>query len=387
MVLGATVVISVAWAWAIYAIIKAVPPYHHHVLFRDLDEHLSDASTLLGGHDPYVLRINFNDTTPPFTALFYEPWRLVHGTLRGVAFMWVNLVALAVVLGVTLRSALSRHRPVSVIDLSVGCVVLVAPLFMLGLSQAPTAIVTDRTVGIATGILLTPVSFIVLLFSSGARTVLRFGGGFIATVVIGALVNVHASTIYWFHLLPSGQVTRRVTILGSYADGVGYRGNQSIEAMLARHPFAGHVPLHATWVVVALIVAAVSLGVAWRAQHNEAPVLAVMVLGLCVTAVSPVAWDHHWIFAVLLPVVAIEAWPRWRVLSVASLVALVVAYIHAVPLMNDAPHPAVVATVSAASGMSIVFCLYVAFAGIALWRDARRPVSVSTPPVEVASEA
>ena len=396
LVLAITLVVSVLWAWIIYVLVKTFPPYTHHVILGDLGEHLTDSRALLAGRNPYVLRINLNDTTPPFTALLYTPFRLLHGTGQGIAATWVSLVALGMALATGLRRALAARLDVALLDWSVLSILVFAPLTILVLSQASYSgifwgqdqlfvlglVAVDLfaippryrgyLIGVATGILLTPGAFVLLVIMAARwRGALRSAIGFLATAVIAAAVNLHASVIYWFHLLPSGEAMRRVFILGSYRDTVSYSGNESLEAMLARHPFAHRVPLTATWIGVSIVVVVLTLVVAWRAQRAGHVVTAATMLGLGTTAVSPVAWDHHWVWAVELPVMALELLWTNRVVAIAALVAVPVAFLNGYPLTNYVPWPPVVATVLMADGTSITFVALLVMTALCLPRDGR----------------
>jgi alpha-1,2-mannosyltransferase len=391
-----TLVVSVLWAWIIYVLVKTFPPYSHHVILSDLGEHLTDSRALLSGRNPYVLRINLNDTTPPFTAILYTPFRLLHGTAQGIAATWVSMVALGMALATGLRRALRTRLDVPLLDWSVVSTVVLAPLTILVLSQASYSgifwgqdqlfvlglvavdlfAVPSRhrgyLIGVATGILLTPVAFVLLvLVVAGWRGAFRSVTGFFATVLLAAAVNLHASVVYWFHLLPSGEAMRRVFILGSYHDTVSYAGNESLEAMLARHPFVHRVPLTPTWVLVAVVVGGLTVLVAWRAQRAGEAVTAATMLGLGVTAISPVAWDHHWVWAVELPVMGLELlWTR-RVVAVAAFAAVPVAFLNAYPLTNYVPWPPVVATIVMADGTSVTYVVLLLIAVLSL-RPRRR---------------
>ena len=406
LVVMATVVLSVLWAWIIYALIKTFPPYAHHVILSDLGEHLQDSRALLAGRNPYVLRINLNDTTPPFTALLYTPFRLVHGTLLGVVATWCALVSLGVALGVGLKRALADRVDVALLDWLVVSILVFAPLTILVLSQASYSgifwgqdqlfvlalVAVDLfavpprlqgyLIGVAIGILLTPIVFVLLVaLVAGWRGVARSAAAAVVTVIIGAAVNLHASRVYWFHLVPSGEAVRRVFILGSFHDTVSYKGNESIEAMLARHPFAHRVPLTPTWVFLGVVVAALCALVAWRAERAGSLVTAATILGLGITAISPVAWDHHWVWAVELPAMGLELLWSHRVVAIASFVAVPVAFLNAYPLTNYVPWPPVLATVSRSNGTSLTFLVLLVIAVVAL---GPRKTEANTPPVPTA---
>lgn len=403
LVVLATAIISGLWAWIIYVLIKTFPPYAHHVILSDLGEHLHDSRVLLAGKNPYVLRVNLNDTTPPFTALLYTPFRLIHGTLLGVVATWCSLVSLGVALAVGLNRALAGRVKVALLDWLVLSILVFAPLTILVLSQASYSgifwgqdqlfvlalIAVDLfvvppgkqgfLVGVAIGILLTPLVFLFLvLLVAGWRGVARGTAAAVVTVIIGAAVNLHASSVYWFHLVPNGEAVRRVFILGSYHDTVSYQGNESIEAMLARHPFAHRVPLTPTWVLISIVVGALCAFVVWRAQRAGSLVTAATILGLGITAVSPVAWDHHWVWAVELPAMGLELLWSHRIVAIASFAAVPVAFLNAYPLTNYVPWPPVLATVARADGTSLTFLVLLVITAVGLRRSSKES-SVSGP--------
>jgi hypothetical protein len=128
---------------------------------------------------------------------------------------------------------------------------------------------------------------------------MRAAGAFVAVGIAAALVNLHASSTYWFHLLPSGEAVRRV-----YFSSIGRQGNSSLFAFAARAPFVHHVSATVLAYLLAILVGAIGLVSAWWAQTQGLRVTAVAVVGLTTATVSPVSWDHHWIWAILLPILA-----------------------------------------------------------------------------------
>jgi len=80
------------------------------------------------------------------------------------------------------------------------------------------------------------VFFLLLLLRPQIAAVLRAAIAFGVTGLLAAMVNVHASTSYWFHLLPSGAAVQRV-----YFTSIGRQGNSSLFAFAARAPFAHHI--------------------------------------------------------------------------------------------------------------------------------------------------
>jgi len=151
--------------------------------------------------------------------------------------------------------------------------------------------------GIAAGVKLTPLVFVVLLVLAGrraaaARAVLAFG----ATVAVG-FAAVPGSAAYWTdRLLDPSRV-------GPPA----LAHNQSLYGALTRLLDSPPSPL--LWLAVAgpLAVAVLLVASVWWRRGDR-------VLGTCLGAMamllaSPVAWSHHWVWAVP---VALVLWERNR---------------------------------------------------------------------------
>jgi alpha-1,2-mannosyltransferase len=268
---------------------------------------------------------------------------------RSLAFYAGNLTMLSLAFAAALRTMV--RRPLG--ELMALSTVLLAPATVLVLSQAAfsglwwgqdqmvmmSLIVIDLLlvpprhrgwlVGLAAGFLLTPLAFALLLLRPSAMAVVRTVVAFLATALVAAAFNPRASMLYWFHLLPSGQVVTRV-----YVSTIARTGNSSLEAMFARQPFVYHVSHTTLWWIVGSLVALLGAFVAFRAQTVGLPVLAVTMLGMTTAVVSPVTWDHHWIWASLLPFVALECWRPAKAVAIAALVAIPLAYLRSVPLSH-----------------------------------------------------
>jgi alpha-1,2-mannosyltransferase len=389
---------SVLWTWLLIALLHRFPLYPHFAPLSDLGEHLRDSGILWSGKDPYVLRSTLNDTTPPFTVLVYTPLRLVHGAVLETFVVLANVVALSVALGAGLRTLVRR----TLLECLVLATLLLTPLTFLVLSQAAWSslwwgqdqlimlslvvvdllLVTPRwrglLVGIAAGVLLSPAIFVVLLVRVGWPAVARMAGAVAGTIVLGALVNLHASTVYWLHLLPSGEAVRRVFILGGAGTGtVATPANYSLEGMLARRPFAHHVPLTATWLALVGVLAALSILVAWRAQGRHLDLTAMTVLGLASAALSPVGWDHHWIWGVMIPLVAVELWRTSRVVSGLWLLSIPMVFVRSMPLTKSVHWPLGLGRVVWSGGPPLAFIVLVVASAVVLVAAPRRTTASS----------
>ena len=185
--------------------------------------------------------------------------------------------------------------------------------------------------GIAAGIKLVPLIFIVyLLVTRRFRQAGVAVAAFAVTVLVGLAVLPHQSAQWWLH---------GYFLQASRTGFIGTMLNQSQRGLLTRliGSVAGAGP---AWLAIAIVTGIVGLAAAAlldRAGHSFA---GLMVCALTALLVSPISWDHHWVWvapglAVLVDaafraygsgsrwacaawavtaaavVVAFGAWPRW----------------------------------------------------------------------------
>ena len=148
----------------------------------------------------------------------------------------------------------------------------------------------------AAGIKLVPLIFIpYLLLTRRFRAAAVASGAFAATVAAGFVVAPADSARWWLGGL---------FFNGGRTGFVGWEGNQSLRALLTR--LAGSVAgAEPVWLAVALVTAVAGLACAAlldRAGHPLPGLLACALTGLLV---SPISWDHHWVW--IVPGVAVAA--------------------------------------------------------------------------------
>ena len=151
-------------------------------------------------------------------------------------------------------------------------------------------------IGLAAAIKLTPLIFIpYLLLVRRYRQAATAAGTFVVTVLLGYAILPKDSDTYWLHGLVFN--ANRIVFLGT-------RGNQSLRGVLTR--LAGSVTSGtAPWLVAAILVliaGVVAAAVLYRAGHPVAGMLGCALTGLLV---SPLSWDHHWVW--VAPAVALLA--------------------------------------------------------------------------------
>ncbi len=195
-------------------------------------------------------------------------WRLFLLTLLAAApALWLHPVYLTIVFG------------------QVNLVLLM--LVLIDVNRAEHSRWKGVFIGIAAGIKLTPAIFIgYLLVTRRFRAALTAALATVGTVAVGLLALPRDSAQFWLsgRFLDSGRIAPTDIPV-----------NQSITGMLA-HVIGDGQPSDALWLVVAVPVALLGMSLAVLASRRGAELLAVTVVGMTGTAVSPFSWDHHWVW-------------------------------------------------------------------------------------------
>jgi alpha-1,2-mannosyltransferase len=151
-------------------------------------------------------------------------------------------------------------------------------------------------IGIAAGIKLVPLIFIpYLLLTRRFRPAAVATGTFFATILLSFAVLPGDSVQWWLHGL---------FLQGGRTGFVAWEGNQSLRAIITR--FVGSVTTAApVWLVAATVTAAVGLVGAALLDRYGYRMLGVLACALTGLLVSPISWDHHWVW--IVPAVAVAA--------------------------------------------------------------------------------
>jgi alpha-1,2-mannosyltransferase len=161
-------------------------------------------------------------------------------------------------------------------------------LVVLDLMTARTRWWTGAGIGLAAGIKLIPLIFIPYLILTGKfRQAGVAVATFLVTIGIGYAVLPHDSAHYW----QGGTFlnANRIVFLGT-------RGNQSLHGLIIR--FMGSVNgAEHTYLAVAAVVAVAGLVIAATLYHAGHPVAGMLGCALTALLVSPLSWDHHWVWA------------------------------------------------------------------------------------------
>lgn len=251
-------------------------------------------------------------TYPPFAAIAMAPWALLPGWLAAALWTGASVAALAVVVALV-RRHLGLPTPGWLVALVTAGALALEPVWQnLAFGQINlllmAAVLVDLLrperrwsgvlVGIAAGLKLTPLVFVVLLVLVGRRTAAgRAALVFAGSVAAGFVVMPGWAGSYWTDGLLDA---RRV---GPPA----LAHNQSVYGVLAR--LLDGPPPTLVWLVVAVPLAGgvVLVAAGWWRRGDR-------VLGTCLAALamllaSPISWSHHWVWAVP---VALVLWERSR---------------------------------------------------------------------------
>ena len=264
---------------------------------------------------PWSLSHGHFFTYPPFAALLFTstsflPWTLLTrvsmavnvGFLLASAWFTFGLLgyragraragaALLVSAAVFLAEPVLRDIYLGQIELALMALVL------WDFSQPGQRWWKGAGIGVAAGVKLVPLIFIpYLLLTRRFRQAAVASAAFAVTVLAGYVVLPADSRRWWLHEVFADS-SRVVTFIGQ-------ESNQSLRGLITRLAGSGAAGV-TPWLPAVALVTVVGLGAAVllaRAGHDAAGVLACALTGLLV---SPVSWDHHWVW--MVPGVAVAA--------------------------------------------------------------------------------
>jgi alpha-1,2-mannosyltransferase len=284
-------------------IVRHVRPYYDPRAYAPLYD--------WGGSGPLALKFTYT----PFAAIVFAvvsslPWAVtwiasVAGNMAAlVAALWFTFGALGyrdrrVRLGATLLAAAATFwlQPV-VRTIYLGQINLVLMAAIMWDLCQPGVTASGRrrwwkgaATGVAAGIKLVPLIFVPYLlitrrFREAAATVV----GFLVTVAAGFAVLPHDSSQWWLHGMFLAD--------GNRTGFMGWAGNQSLRAIITR--FAGSVAAgQDPWIAAAAVALILGMTAAYLLDRAGYPVPALLATALTGLLVSPVSWDHHWVWVAL----------------------------------------------------------------------------------------
>jgi alpha-1,2-mannosyltransferase len=304
----------------------------------DLEVYRAGAAALVHGRDVYLARprvIPLPFTYPPFAALAFVPLSVLPDLVARFAMSLVSGAALVFAALACLRLAAPRWpararwtvalgaaaatpliEPIrdtfrlGQVNLVLMALVLADLVAILSTDRSDKAEGTDRTdgayraasdlgapprrcplplgvlIGLATAVKLTPGIFILyLLVIRRTREAVTAMAAAVAATLGAWLLMPSESAHYWFHLVFDD---RRIGSPGTV-------WNQSLRGALAR--LTGSPDrAHFVWLALALVVMVVGLGLAARLTTTGDPLLGLGVAALTGLLVSPISWNHHWVW-------------------------------------------------------------------------------------------
>jgi alpha-1,2-mannosyltransferase len=141
--------------------------------------------------------------------------------------------------------------------------------------------------GIAAGIKLVPLLFIAyLLLTRRFKQAAVAAGAFVVTVIIGFIALPNASVTWWLdgNFFQAGRT-----------GFVGSEQNQSLRGIMTR--LIGSVNgTVAPWLLVAIVVGLLGLAAAVILDQRGYTFAGLMAAALTALLVSPISWDHHWVW-------------------------------------------------------------------------------------------
>jgi alpha-1,2-mannosyltransferase len=142
-------------------------------------------------------------------------------------------------------------------------------------------------IGVAAGIKLVPLIFIpYLLLARKFRQAAMACAGFAFTVVLGFAILPSDSRKWWFGGL---------FFQGGRTGFTGWAGNQSLDGLITRltGSINGAKP---AWIAAAVVVGAIGVIAAALLDRKGYQVVGMLTAALTGLLVSPISWDHHWVW-------------------------------------------------------------------------------------------
>ncbi len=336
--------LALATSVSVYLLLSAMTfhqPFHvgpRQLRFFDLRVYRGAARRIIDSDAlykrPIIRRLGF--TYPPAAALVLAPLALFPLAVDKIVVTGLNVAALVSMLYHTLRFADVQMRRTLLWSLAASIAaatlwlepvtttlgygqidLLIVTLIMFDLSRPDDAPYQGIAIGIAAGIKLTPLLFIIYLAVAGRRrTAAVAAGGFVATILISFATAGQDAGRYWGGLI----------LDSSRVGGAEDAANQSLRGALARltdtpHPWAGTE-------LIVVVVALLGLALAATAARQGKPTLGFGLAAVTTLLASPVSWTHHWTLAIpALVLLAIAAYrDRSIPLAVGALAGAVVGY-------------------------------------------------------------
>ena len=286
----------------------------------DLQVYRGAGMALYQGNNPFQQLFTVHQlpfTYPPFAVLLLSPISL--GPLHLVESMWLlascaALVAICYIgLSATWDAPRSKMRAGAILWGGVAYVVLEPVRSNLNYGQINSFLLLlvlsdvlhNRTrlrgvpTGLAAAIKLTPLIFaIYFLVARDSRSLIRFGISFASLSALGFSVLPDASFKYW---------TSQIFDPGRTGNVAGV-ANLSLNGLFHRSPFPTNLS-GSLWTCAAIGILILCWRLLKEMQIKDHALYAVVVLAIGGNLISPISWSHHWMWVVLLPMIALADGP------------------------------------------------------------------------------
>jgi len=155
--------------------------------------------------------------------------------------------------------------------------------------------------GVAAGIKLIPLIYVpYLLLARKFRQAAMVIAGFVVTLLVGFAVIPKDSSKYWFG---------GIFYNGGRTGFTGWLGNQSLDGLITRLAGSIHAgrPFYYVVAFVVLVAGVAAAALLDRAGHLLPAILLAELTG---DLISPISWDHHWVW--IAPAMTVAGWYAWR---------------------------------------------------------------------------
>lgn len=332
----------------------------------------------------YAPGSRYSFTYPPFAAaLFGIAARAPEGALAAVITV-ASIGALAALCALSLGAAGVRRRPETVFAVTALALLAWPVTYTLRLGEVNLIVAAlagadllrrrdghwgqGIATGLAAGIKLTPLIFVVYLLITGrVRAAATAAAAFASTVALGAVLLPSPSRVFWLDGVFYDQ-----SRIGDPAN----LSDQSLSGAVARLAGSLH-PAYWWWVIAVLLTGLAGMAVAAWAHRRGRRLAGVTCCAVTGLLISPFSWTHHWVWGLpLLVALAATAWRRRSAVGGLAALAAAVVFTRRIPLSWPGHPPALVRLLD---GDLYVLCGLAVLAGTALILSAERARAASRP--------
>jgi alpha-1,2-mannosyltransferase len=234
-----------------------------------------------------------------FASLLALAWMIASAGHLACGWRWPKAWAVALLIGAPVSTLV--FQPVGV-HLALGQV----GLYLAAAATFDILCVRNRARGFLTGVtaalkLYPIVYFAIFALRREWRALGTATAGLVATTAVAWAIFPSYSATYFFHRLLGGNELRHY-----WQNKHWLSSSSSIYTVLFRQPFTGSPPERAIGFVLCVVVILLGVYAAWRQLQEGREIGAFLCVALASTIGSPVAWDHYFIWVVLVPFVLIE---------------------------------------------------------------------------------